>query len=181
MADIVGVDDGKIFWEKDTKMIIENVSNKNQINTVEMLAYEIWHEHYSPIIGTSQVQYMLKKFQSVEAISEQIKNGYLYFLSVHDNEPMGYMSMNISGKELFLSKFYVVSSQRGKGYGRKMITFIEELSKGKKLNKILLTVNRNNTDSIKMYEAVGFIKCGTVIKDIANGFVMDDYKMEKEL
>jgi len=162
-------------------MIIKIVSNKDQIKAIEALAYEIWHEHYKPIIGTSQVAYMLKKFQSPEAIDEQIRNGYLYFLSEHKNEPMGYMSMNINEKELFLSKFYVASSQRGKGYGREMITFIEEMANKKKLNKIALTVNRNNTDSIKMYEKMGFINSGTVIQDIGNGFIMDDYKMEKEL
>lgn len=167
--------------DKDAKIIIKIVSNREQVEAVEALAYEIWYEHYSPIIGTSQVEYMLKKFQSAKAVSEQIKNGYFYFLSEYNNKPMGYMSMRISGKELFLSKFYLVSSQRGKGYGRKMIRFIEELAKGKKLNKILLTVNKNNTDSIKMYETVGFISRGTVIKDIGNGFMMDDYKMEKKL
>lgn len=162
-------------------MIIKIVSDPDQIKAIEVLAYEIWHEHYKPIIGRSQVSYMLNKFQSLEAIDEQIRNGYLYFLSEHDNEPMGYMSMNINEKELFLSKFYVASPQRGKGYGREMITFIEDMAKKKKLNKIVLTVNRNNTDSIKMYEKVGFINSGTVIQDIGNGFIMDDYKMEKEL
>lgn len=162
-------------------MIIKIVSDTDQIKAIEVLAYEIWHEHYKPIIGRSQVSYMLNKFQSLEAIDEQIRNGYLYFLSEHDNELMGYMSMNINEKELFLSKFYVASPQRGKGYGREMITFIEDMAKKKKLNKIVLTVNRNNTDSIKMYEKVGFINSGTVIQDIGNGFIMDDYKMEKEL
>ena len=166
---------------KDTKMIIKIVSDKEKIKAIEALAYEIWNEHYTPIIGTNQVEYMLKKFQSSEAVTEQIKNGYYYFLCEQDNKPMAYMSMNISGQELFLSKFYVALSERGKGNGRKMITFIEELAKHKNLMKITLTVNINNSDSIKMYEKVGFINSGTVIKDIGNGFVMDDYKMEKEL
>ena len=55
-------------------MIIKIVSNKDQIKAIEALAYEIWYEHYQPIIGTSQVAYMLKKFQSLEAIDEQIRN-----------------------------------------------------------------------------------------------------------
>lgn len=162
-------------------MIIKIVSDKEQIKAIAALAHKIWHEHYRPIIGTRQVEYMLKKFQSVEVISEQINSGYFYFLSAHDNEPIGYMSMHINGKELFLSKFYVESSHRAKGYGREMIIFIEKLAKGKNLNKIVLTVNKNNTNSIKMYEKVGFINCDTVIKDIGNGFIMDDFVMEKEL
>jgi len=173
MVDIVVTDEDKI----DIKI----VSNENQIKAIEDLAYEIWHEHYMPIIGKSQVEYMLEKFQSVKAITKQIQNGFLYFLAEHDNEFLGYMSMEISGREVFLSKFYVVLDKRGKGYGREMISFIEDLARRKSLNKISLTVNINNTDSIKMYEKVGFINCGAVVKNIGNGFIMDDYKMEKRL
>jgi GNAT superfamily N-acetyltransferase len=162
-------------------MLIKSVSDKNQIKSIENLAYEIWHEHYTPIIGKSQVDYMLTVFQSSKAIDEQINDGVIYFLAEHDNRPIGYMSVEIKEQELFLSKFYVLSNERGNGYGRNMIKFIDQLSIEKNLNKISLTVNRNNTDSILIYEQLGFIKCGTVTTDIGNSFVMDDYKMEKRL
>ena len=162
-------------------MYIKQVSDKNQIKTIEELAYEIWPEHYTPIIGKSQVEYMLEKFQSVKAMTEQMKNGYCYFLSEHDNVPVGYMSVNINLDTLFLSKFYVVSTERGKGYGKNMIAYLETLAKEKSLKKIALTVNKHNTGSIKMYEKVGFVICGTAVKDIGEGFVMDDYRMEKRV
>lgn len=162
-------------------MHIKTVTAKSQTEAIRDLAYEIWHEHYTPIIGKAQVDYMLAKFQSSKAIAEQIDNGSLYFLSEHNNEPIGYMGVNIQGKELFLSKFYVTLANRGKGYGREMVAFLEDLSKDKGLNKISLTVNIHNNDSIKMYEKVGFHICGTAVQDIGNGFVMDDYKMEKRV
>ena len=162
-------------------MHIETVSDKNQIKAIEDLAYVIWYEHYTPIIGKDQVDYMLEKFQSVQAMTEQIQDGYLYFLCEHNNKYVGYMSVYIREKELFLSKFYVALSERGRGYGKNMIEFIEALSKEKSLNKISLTVNRHNTDSIKIYEKLGFLKCGTVIQDIGNGFIMDDCKLKKRL
>ena len=59
---------------------IVQVKTKEQIAGVEALAFEIWHEHYIPIIGVKQVEYMLKKFQSQEAISEQIEEGCSYYL-----------------------------------------------------------------------------------------------------
>ncbi|GIU00016.1 acetyltransferase [Sulfurovum sp. TSL6] len=162
-------------------MIIKRVSNKDQIDTIENLAYEIWYQHYIPIIGKHQVDYMLKKFQSVKAMTEQIKNGFLYFLTLDDNVPVGYMSVDILSKTLFLSKFYVTEAERGKGYGRTMITYLEALAKEKDLNKISLTVNKYNTGSIKMYEKVGFVISGSVVKEIGEGFIMDDYQMEKIL
>jgi len=162
-------------------MDIKKVSNKEQISTIENLAYEIWYQHYTPIIGKHQVDYMLGKFQSFEAMTKQIKNGFLYFLILDDNVPLGYMSVDIHSETLFLSKFYVTEAERGKGYGRKIIAYLETLAKEKNLNKIALTVNKYNTGSIKMYEKVGFVISGTMVKDIGEGFIMDDYQMEKRL
>ena len=153
-------------------MLIKTVSNKEQLNTIENLAYKIWQEHYTPIIGKDQVHYMLHKFQSVEAMSEQIKNGFLYFMCEHENLPVGYMSVSAYDDTLFLSKFYILKTERRKGYGRKMIAYLESVTKEKNLNKISLTVNKYNTQSIKMYEQVGFVICNTVVKDIGKGFVM---------
>lgn len=162
-------------------MHIETVTDKSQIKAIVSLAYEIWYEHYTPIIGKAQVDYMLEKFQSVKAIEEQIENGFLYFLCVHENAPVGYMSVNFRGDKLFLSKIYIASADRRKGYGREMLTFLEVLARENALKKISLTVNRYNTNSIQMYENVGFSICSSIVQDIGNGFVMDDYQMEKNL
>jgi ribosomal protein S18 acetylase RimI-like enzyme len=157
------------------------VATKQHIEAVEALAQEIWTEHYIPIIGKEQVDYMLARFQSTQAISEQIANGYLYFLIEASGQFIGYISVQPKEHELFLSKIYVMSSQRGKGHGRKAVRFVEELAEEKGLKKIVLTVNKNNTLAIKAYEAIGFRKVEAIVQDIGNGFVMDDFKMEKEI
>ena len=54
--------------------MITPVQNYYQIETVVELAKEIWTEHYVPIIGIEQVEYMLAKSQSFDAISNQIAN-----------------------------------------------------------------------------------------------------------
>jgi ribosomal protein S18 acetylase RimI-like enzyme len=159
-------------------MFIE-VSTENQIEIVESLAREIWTEHYVPIIGREQVDYMLDRFQSGKAISEQIRAGSLYFLIEEDSEFIGYIAVEPKGDELFLSKIYVKSSRRGKGYGKKAIQFVERLAKEKGSRKIVLTVNKNNIIAIRAYEKIGFKNLGPVLQEIGNGFVMDDYKMEK--
>ena len=64
-------------------MCIEAVTGYDQVETIEGLADEIWNEHFTRIIGKAQVDYMLDKFQSKEAITEQINNGFLYFLIIN--------------------------------------------------------------------------------------------------
>ena len=160
-------------------MNIEKVSTETQVETVARLAFEIWNQHFIPIIGKAQVDYMVDKFQSKRAISEQIESGYSYYLLEVDGDYIGYTGICPKEDELFLSKLYIRASQRGKGYGRKAVVFLEDLAREKGLGKITLTVNKNNTDATKAYEKFGFTNLGTFVQDIGNGFVMDDYKMEK--
>ena len=59
--------------------------------------------------------------------------------------------------------------------------FIESKAKHYQLKTIRLTVNINNVNAIKAYEKLGFKNVGPLVTDIGNGFVMDDYQMEKAL
>ena len=160
-------------------MIIE-VTDQRQIDIVASLAKEIWTECYTPIIGRDQVEYMLCTFQSKDAISVQIHTeGCRYFLIEEDGAYVGYLGVQSKDRELFLSKIYIEASRRGKGLGRKAVQFLEHLASLRNLKKISLTVNKNNLQSIKAYEKMGFTNLGSVVQDIGNGFIMDDFKMEK--
>jgi len=162
-------------------MHIEKVSGEDQIDIIENLAGEIWNEYFTAIIGKAQVDYMLEKFQSKKAIIEQLNNGFLYFLIHNSKDPAGYIGVHPEEGQLFLSKLYIKLSERGKGYGRKAIEFVEHLAIERKLGIISLTVNRNNSATISIYKKLGFEKRGAIVQDIGNGFVMDDYIMKKYL
>jgi len=167
--------------DRARKILFVPVSTEQQAEMVETLAREIWTGHYTPIIGSEQVEYMLERFQSEEAILQQIALGVLYFLITADEELVGYIALHPRSDALFLSKIYVRSDQRGRGYGKRAVQFAETLAHARRLKKIILTVNKNNIDSIKAYERMGFKNTGSLTQDIGNGFVMDDYKMEKTI
>ena len=57
--------------------------------------------------------------------------------------------------------------------------FIEEQAKDLNCKIIYLTVNKYNTNSIMAYQKTGFVKTEELVIDIGNGYVMDDYRMEK--
>jgi diamine N-acetyltransferase len=165
----------------ENRIRLVTVDGSEAVKAVAGLAREIWTEHYTPIIGREQVEYMLSKFQSEEAIAEQIRQGSLYFLVSEEGDYPGYFAVEVRDQELFLSKIYVRLSHRRRGFGREMITFIERLAHEMNLAKISLTVNKGNTASIEVYEKMGFVNLGPVVKEIGNGFVMDDYRMEKHV
>ncbi|MCK5667426.1 MAG: hypothetical protein KAI17_28255, partial [Thiotrichaceae bacterium] len=79
------------------------VADEQQVETIVALANTIWHEYFTAIIGTNQVDYMLQKFQSKESIIEQIHNGVIYFLMINDSIPIGYAAIILKDDELFLS------------------------------------------------------------------------------
>jgi len=162
--------------------MIKSVQSPSEIQMVANLASAIWNEHYVPIIGKEQVDYMVNNFQSTEAIKKQIENdNYEYYLIYHLSEPSGYMAIKLEGHELFLSKFYVLKEKRGIGLGKKGLKFIISRAKEQGAIAINLTVNKNNINSIKAYKQMGFINEGSVVADIGANFVMDDFKMRLEV
>ncbi len=165
------------------KVSFSPISTDAQIKEVSALAYSIWREHYPSIIGKEQVEYMLKKFQSEEAIAEQIRKSHYeyYFINGPKRSPVGYLAIVPKGDELFLSKLYIRKTERGKGYGNAAMEFVKEKAKTIGALKITLTVNRKNVGSIAMYKKNGFVEAGDVDVDIGEKFSMCDHKMELRL
>lgn len=157
------------------------VSEAKDFKTIEDLAREIWEEHYTPIIGAEQVEYMLRNFQSADAVEKQIREGMHYYLVDLGSVPVGYLAFNLKPEELFLSKIYVLKEKRGMGLGKASLEFVESKARDLGRNAISLTVNKNNSHSIRAYEKMGFVNLGAIETDIGSGFVMDDYLMKKEL
>ncbi len=162
--------------------MFHNVSTSKEIDEVVKIAREIWREHYPPIIGNEQVEYMLENFHSKDAITVELKHhNYAYYLIKNNNRVIGYIGIQLKGDDLFLSKIYIRSSERGNGIGKASMNFIKDLALENNMNRISLTVNKNNTGSIAAYYRLGFIKTGDICVDIGEGYKMDDIKMELEI
>lgn len=159
--------------------MIKPVITSSEIETTAQLAHKIWNQHYISIIGQDQVDYMVEKFQSVQAISDQFKKGYEYFLSYYQEKPSGYMALVADEKEkkIMISKIYVDIKFRGLKLGSELLNFAIQKAKEKGCNLLWLTVNKNNSDSIRWYEKRGFKVKEKIVMDIGHGFVMDDYVM----
>ncbi|WP_338095653.1 GNAT family N-acetyltransferase [Methanorbis rubei] len=163
---------------------LHSVTTSEDINSTAELADSIWTEHYVPIIGRDQTRYMIEKFQSADAIHSQIEQeNYLYYLLKVGQASAGYISLHFEPEShvMFLSKFYVEKSFRGRGFSRAALQFIEEICRQESLTTIYLTVNKQNFSSLAVYEKLGFVRAREMITDIGNGYAMDDYVMEKYL
>ena len=145
---------------------------------LEALAKEIWTQHYAPMIGEDQVNYMLVNFQSARAIAQQILSGTLYYIAYDGNIPCGYSAITPDPNGLFLSKLYVKEDYRGCGIARMMMQSIRTFALESGMNRIWLTCNKNNTGSLCAYQQLGFTIVDEAVVDIGQGFIMDDYVLE---
>jgi ribosomal protein S18 acetylase RimI-like enzyme len=160
----------------------EEVFTIEQIGRVVQIAHIVWPEHYTPIIGQAQVEYMLGNFHSPQAIESEIRNQLTHYYLIYNADALvGYTAIRLNDSHVFLSKVYILSSARGHGLGRVTLTYIEGIAKAHDLNKIRLTVNRHNINSIGAYKKMGFTITGKICTDIGEGYLMDDYQMELAL
>lgn len=161
-------------------MVKFNIATTNKhFADIAQLADIIWREHYIPIIGLKQVEYMLKNYQSAEAMYSQYHNGYEYYMIYYNDLFVGYISIKKEDNSLFLSKIYVSKDYRRKKIGKEAMIYVSGKALEMNCKSIKLAVNRFNVNAIAAYEAMDFKITGEMITDIGNRFIMDDYKMEK--
>ncbi len=162
------------------RICMELVQTAEKIKTLAALASGIWHEYFPVILTGEQIDYMVERFQSAAALTQQIREqGYQYYFLIAEGRPVGYCGVRPDENKLFLSKLYLKQECRGKGYASQTFAFLEELCGQKGYEAIWLTVNRFNEAAVAVYKKKGFTVVREQKTDIGHGFVMDDYVMEK--
>lgn len=142
------------------------------------MARSIWMDYYPPIIGADDTEFILKTFQSEEAIRQQMRDGHLYYFITEGEEKAGYLCIVPEGDSLLLSKIYVAERFRGKGLGSETMEEVLEKGRELKMRCIYLRVNRQNLASIGFYKSKGFMIAKEEKKEIGGGCCMDDFLME---
>lgn len=161
--------------------IPERVDTPERIERLAALADEVWHEFFVGLLSLDQIDYMVEKFQSVKALTEQISSGYEYYIFSVGGREAGFAGIHPESGKLFLSKLYLLKQYRGRGLSSQMLDMIERRARRLGLGAVWLTVNRHNTHSIDVYRHRGFATVREQVADIGSGYVMDDYVMEKTL
>lgn len=149
---------------------------------IAALAREIWRKHYVPIVGEVQVEYMLERFESADAIRDAIARGDEYWLALGGETLVGYLALRTDEDPRFLklNKLYLCEPARGSGWGRRLLSFAEARARDRGAEVLWLLVNKQNP-AVHFYERVGFSRAAECVTDIGHGFVMDDFRMEKRV
>lgn len=155
-------------------------TNEEEVRVMSRMASSIVKEHFDPLVGPEQNDYMIAMFQTEQAIAGQLDAGYEYYFVLADSGVVGFLAFYDDAPELHLSKFYLYKESRGRGYAKEMQKFVIQAAKEKGLEAIALNVNRNNS-SVQVYKALGYQVAREEVNSIGHGYVMDDFVMRYEL
>ena len=156
---------------------IKKVKYLPELRRVAELADEIWHECFVDIISEGQIDYMVEKFQSLEAMIRQVEEQAYTYLAVYDDDDLcGYIAVKPEHDDrFFLSKLYLRVDKRGQGIARLMLERVFEEARKHGKSSVYLTVNKHNDRAVAVYKKAGFVLTDSVVTDIGGGYVMDDY------
>jgi diamine N-acetyltransferase len=154
------------------------------IAIIQALAHEIWNRHYPGIITQAQIDYMLARGYSRDALASYLTTPDAGLsLALRDDAAVGFVAWYPlqAARTMKLDKLYVLPDHHGSGIGRALIEHVVANARRAGCTAVTLNVNRGNLAAVRTYE-----RCGFAIRErgdfpIGNGFVMEDYVMVREL
>lgn len=172
------------------------VTTDAQIKKLAQLAHKIWFGYWPALIGQEQTAYMVEKFQSEPAIKRDLtQNNYTYWFlynvddasdtaePLDDSKIVGFTGghPDTDTNRFFISKIYLLPEARGNGFCSRVVEHYVELCREQNFNAMYLAVNKGNELGLRAYRGNGFYVADEVVLDIGDGFVMDDYIMQKDV
>lgn len=153
---------------------------------IRHLAQQIWPSTFKGILSEQQIDYMLEMMYSLDALKSQIQDKNHIFLLAREKERghyLGFVSYETGYQgtpTTKIHKIYLLPASQGKGIGRQLLNEVTEAARVAGNTVLSLNVNCHNT-AIRFYKKMGFRHVKSEKIDIGQGYVMDDFVMEKPL
>ena len=156
----------------------------NELHLVQEIAHKTWPHTYAEILGEEQLNFMLDSFYSIETLleSKQLK-GHIFILLFENEKCVGFTSFEHEFKKsnnTHIHKIYLLPETQGKGLGKMLLQSVQQAAEAIDASTLSLNVNRFNS-ALNFYNKLGFETIEEVDIAIGNGYLMQDYVMEKKL
>ncbi|MES2573532.1 MAG: GNAT family N-acetyltransferase [Bacteroidota bacterium] len=153
------------------------------IETIRAIAYKTWPVTYGGILSQAQLDYMLEKMYSVNTLRDNMNLEHRFLLIKEDGISQGFASYEhhyLNQNCTRLHKLYLLPETHGRGLGKLLLDKVEDLAKENYSDIISLNVNKFNK-AYTFYKKMGFKIIEEEDLAIGNGYLMEDYKMEKKI
>ena len=164
-------------------MITISEATVADFETIRTIAHKTWPITYGEILSKAQLDYMLEKMYSDAALLDNLNKGHHFILVKEDSVCLGFASFEhhyLNEKCTRLHKIYLLPETQGKGLGKMLLERIIALAKENQSDRISLNVNRFNK-ACAFYQKMGFEIVAQEDLEIGNGYLMEDYKMQKKI
>lgn len=159
-------------------------ATKEHLFIIQALSDKIWPHTFQDILTKEQIGYMMDMMYSTSSLEKQMDELDHHYLLVEDTgEYVGYTSYELNYKGTAttkIHKIYILPSLQGKGIGRFLIDTIGEIARKNDNTILSLNVNRFNK-ALDFYKRIGFDVVDREDIDIGNGFLMEDFVLNKKL
>ena len=160
-----------------------SVATNSQLEIIQDLAKAIWPDAYGAILSQEQLEYMMEMMYSLDSLENQLKNNIVFLLAKEENDFIGFASYELNfqnSNKTKIHKLYVLPTIQGKGVGKNLILHIQEIAKKNSNAALILNVNKYNKAK-DFYLHNQFEIADSLVVDIGNGYVMDDFVMVKKI
>jgi len=159
--------------------------SSEKISLIEKLSSEIWYKVYPSIISMKQIDFMLNWMYSKSSLEEQILELKHQFIIVSTYEDaVGYASYSVKSEAepstFRLHKLYLQPECHGQGMGRAMINYVIDQIIPLGAQFLELNVNKANP-TVDFYKKFGFIITEDTVRQIGEGYLLDDYVMSLKI
>jgi ribosomal protein S18 acetylase RimI-like enzyme len=154
---------------------------KEDVFRIKAIAELTWPDTFREILSDEQIRYMLDWMYSLETLASQIDNGHHFYMLTENDKDLGFVGIQLNYPfegNTKIHKIYVLPDAQGKGIGVELIDHVVQFSNINNCKTLTLNVNRFNK-AIGFYLKIGFNIMKEENIEIGNGFLMEDYVMEK--
>jgi GNAT superfamily N-acetyltransferase len=162
-------------------VVVDSLKTQD-IDALCELAREVWLQHYPPIIGLAQTEYMLQQRYDPAVIRAELASGTIWWDVLREDGALRAFAASFQSEQadaLKLDKLYVHPAHQRRGFGQRLIERVCQHAERQGCRRLMLAVNKRNANAIAAYRKHGFEIVDAVVKDIGGGFVMDDYIMAR--
>ena len=160
-----------------------SVATNSQLEIIQDLAKAIWPDAYGAILSQEQLEYMMEMMYSLDSLENQLKNNIVFLLAKEENDFIGFASYELNfqnSNKTKIHKLYILPTIQGKGVGKNLILHIQEIARKNSNAALILNVNKYNKAK-DFYLHNQFEIADSLVVDIGNGYVMDDFVMVKKI
>ena len=158
-------------------------ADQDDLADLAAVARKIWHAHYPGIISEGQIEYMLERGYALSVLEAELSSGIAFPLIHRAGQLIGFASFGPTEEpgEAKLHKLYLDPAHHGQGLGKRLLSWTESEAANHGFTRITLQVNKQNTKAVNAYSRGGYEMAREAAVDIGQGYVMDDFIMEKTI